>query len=263
MKKIFTGVLFLGLALASTAQQKEGKVTYERSSQMQISINGAGTEPITHNRTDRFELNFANNQMSWQQLPDDIQQNAGTLEGSGGIVIRNLAGGSDDLVFVDFNKERKVEAREFFDKKFLISDSIRRGHWKLSDETKTILGLPCRKATTERVSKRMSVQMENGKMERKEVNDTSEVIAWFTLSIPVPAGPDLQGQLPGLVLELEMNKGKTVYRAVEIKEKADKGSIKEPTKGKKVTPDEFATERTKMLEQMQQNNGGSIRFRAG
>ena len=50
-----------------------------------------------------------------------------------------MGGGTDDAVFCDFEKSRKVESREFFDKKFLITDSIRRGNWKLSDETKTIL----------------------------------------------------------------------------------------------------------------------------
>lgn len=260
MKKILAAGFSLCLAIAAFAQQKEGKVTYERTAQVSINLNNGG-EPIQHNRTDKFELNFANNQMSWQQLPEDIQEDAGNT--TGGFMIRTSGGGVDDVVFVDFEKSKKVEGREFFDKKFLVTDSIRRGNWKLSDETKTILGFQCRKATTQRYGKRMTMQMENGKMERKEINDTSDVIAWFTLSIPVPAAPELQGQLPGLVLELESNNGKTVYRAVEIKGKADKGSIKEPTKGKKVTPTEFAAERTKMIEQMQQNSGGQIRFRAG
>lgn len=259
MKKTITAGLSLLVAIASLAQQKEGKVTYERNTQMSININNGG-EPIQHTRKDKFELNFANNQMVWQQLPEDIQDEQGN---SGGVVFRTVSGGGDDIVFIDFEKARKVEGREFGDKKFLVSDSIRRGSWKLSEETKTILGYQCRKATTERIAKRSMMTMENGKMERREVNDTAEVIAWFTLSIPVPAAPEMQGQLPGLVLEMEMNDGKTVYRAVEVKEKANKNAIKEPTKGKKVTPEEFGAERIKMIEQMQQNGGGQFRFRAG
>ncbi|MCR6719680.1 MAG: GLPGLI family protein [Chitinophagaceae bacterium] len=227
-----TAGLSLLIAMASLAQQKEGKVTYERNTQMSININN-GAEPIQHIRKDKFELNFANNQMVWQQLPEDIQEEPVS---NGGMVFRTVGGGGDDIVFIDFEKSRKVEGREFGDKKFIVTDSIRRNNWRLSEETKTILGYQCRKATTERIAKRTTMMMENGKMERREVDDTSEVVAWFTLSIPVPAGPDFQGQLPGLILEMEMNDGKMVYRAVEVKEKPNKNAIKEPTKGKKLLP---------------------------
>ena len=49
--------------------------------------------------------------------------------------------------------------------------------------------------------------------------------------------------------------------AREILKTNDKKAIKEPTKGKKVTPDEFAKERNKMMEEMQNNGGGSFRIR--
>ena len=81
-------------------------------------------------------------------------------------------------------------------------------------------------------------------------------IAWFTADIPVPAGPEVQGQLPGLILALDMNNGRMVYKAVEISTKADLASIKEPVKGKKVTPAEFTEERNKMMDEMQKNNQG-------
>ena len=94
-------------------------------------------------------------------------------------------------------------------------------------------------------------------MERKEVNDTSAIVAWFTTDIPVPAGPEVQGQLPGLILALDMNDGRMVYKAIEISAKADVASVKEPTKGKKVTPEEFTNERNKMLDEMQKNHYGN------
>jgi len=81
-------------------------------------------------------------------------------------------------------------------------------------------------------------------------------VAWFTTDMPVPAGPEVQGQLPGLILALDMNNGRMVYKAVEISAKAEVASIKEPTKGKKVTPVEFSEERNKMMDEMQKNNQG-------
>ncbi|MGN6294011.1 MAG: GLPGLI family protein [Chitinophagaceae bacterium] len=258
MKRIVLPCLSLLLTGSLFAQQKEGKVTYERSVQMQITMAARGGEPqtISQTRTNKFELNFANNQMSWKQLEDEIQADEAQ---TGGMMIRNLGGGQDDITFCDFSQSKKIEQRDFMDKRFLISDSIQKGNWKLTDETKTILDHLCRKATTQRIGKRMSTGMQNGKMERKEVDDTTTTIAWFTTDIPVPAGPEVQGQLPGLILELEVNGGRTIYKALDIQAKPDMAAIKEPTKGKKVTRAEFTDETKKMIDQMQQNGG--MRFR--
>ena len=262
MKKIvFSVFAFLSIAIVN-AQQKEGKVIYQRTTQLQMRIaDHTGSENETmRTRTDKFEMSFANGQMVFKQMEDEIQDD--NFGGGGGMVIRTFGGGADDVTFCDFDKARKTELREFFDKKFLITDSIRRGNWKLSDETKTILNHVCRKATSQRIGKRMMMSMDNGKMERKEIDDTSSIIAWFTTDIPVSAGPEVQGQLPGLILSLETNNGRTVYTALEISPKADIASIKEPTKGKKVTPDEFTKERNKMMDEMQKNNqGGERRIR--
>lgn len=261
MKKIFFSAFALLSITIVNAQQKEGKVIYQRTTQLQMRIadhTGSESESM-RTRTDKFEMNFANGQMILTTIEDEIQDD--NMSG-GGMVIRTMGAGVDDVTFCDFDKARKVELREFFDKKFLISDSIRRGNWKLSDETKTILNHTCRKATSQRIGKRMMMSMDNGKMERKEIEDTSAVIAWFTTDIPVSAGPEVQGQLPGLILSLETNNGRTVYTAAEISPKADIASIKEPTKGKKVTPEEFTNERNKMMDEMQKNNqGGNIRIR--
>ena len=261
MKKIIASCLALILLAGANAQQKEGKVIYERTVQLQFSFNTGGGEapPVSQTRSNKLEMNFANNQMILRQMEEEMQDdNINT----GGMVIRTMGGGTDDATFCDFNKEWRVEAREFFDKKFLIGDTIRRSNWKLTEETKTILGHTCRQATSQRIAKRMMMSMENGKMERKEVDDTSTIVAWFTTDIPVPAGPEVQGQLPGLILELITNNGRTTFKALEIYTKPDLAAIKEPTKGKKVTPAEFTKERNKMMEEMQRNNqGGNFQIR--
>jgi GLPGLI family protein len=258
MKKILFPGLALMIIAGAQAQQKEGKIIYQRTVQMQIVTSDAPGEENTmpRPRTDKFEMNFANGQMIWKHMEDEMEDDNFSGGGGGGVMIRTIGGGADDAVFCDFEKARKVETREFFDKKFLISDSIRRGNWKLSNETKTILNHLCRKATSQRIGKRMMMTMDNGKMERKEMDDTSAIVAWFTPDIPVSAGPEVQGQLPGLILGLETNNGKSVYLALEISPKADIAAIKEPTKGKKVTPDEFTKERNKMMNEMEKNNQG-------
>jgi GLPGLI family protein len=154
-----------------------------------------------------------------------------------------------------------VELREVFDKKFIIEDSIRPLKWKMAGETKNILGHNCMKATAVNISTRSIMNMDNGKLERKEIQDTATIIAWFATDIPISAGPaEYQGQLPGLILELDVNNGRQTYKAIEISPKADVASIKEPTGKKRYTPEEFRKERDKMMEEMQKNNQGGQRI---
>lgn len=252
------------LTLATAfAQQNEGKVVYSRTVQLQIRIadNNDGMENmLPRTRTDKFELSFANNQSLWKQMEPEEQDDMAFNNGGGGVQIRMFGMGSEDVTYCNLDAARKVELRELGTKKYIVEDSIRRLNWKLSDETKNILGHTCRKAISQRIGNRTMMTMDNGKMERKEISDTSNIVAWFTTDIPVSSGPaDYQGQLPGLILEVDVNNGRTVFKALEIKTKADIAAIKEPKGQKKLTPAEFNKEREKMLDEMSRNNAGSGR----
>jgi GLPGLI family protein len=100
--------------------------------------------------------------------------------------------------------------------------------------------------------------MIDGEMKRTEIPDTLNIIAWFTPAIPVPVGPEYQGQLPGAILEINVNDGRTVFKAIEISQKTDLAQIKEPKSGKKVTLAQFADEQAKMMQEMQRNSGGRV-----
>jgi GLPGLI family protein len=256
MRKLFLAMGNILFASLLYSQQKEGKVVYERTIQMQIQVNDndAVSQMLPKTRTDKFELTFGNNQSIWKHVDEDDNNDE---FGGNGMQIRMVGPGQNDIVFHDFNNARKVEQREMFDKNFIVEDSVHKLNWKLTGETQTILGHTCQKATAQNISKRMQMTMDNGKMERKEITDTSMVIAWFTTDIPVPAGPEVQGQLPGLILSLDMNNGRMMYKAIEISPKADLASIKAPAKGKKVTPEQFNEERNKMMDEMQKNNQGN------
>ena len=258
MKKISFTILSACIAFVTTAQQKEGKVIYQRTAQITARVMGNDqlSQMMPKSRTDKFELTFGNNQSLWKHVDED--DNNDDMSGNG-MQIRMVAPGQNDIVFHDFNIAKKVEQRDMMEKKFIVTDSIRKLNWKLTGETQTLLGHVCQKAVAQRMGKRTQMTMDNGKMERKEVTDTANIVAWFTTDIPVPAGPEVQGQLPGLILMLDMYNGRVVYKALEIQTKADVASIKEPTKGKKVTPDEFTKEQGKMMEEMQKNMQGGGR----
>lgn len=258
MKAIYLLLTGITILQGAWGQQKEGKVIYSRTMQMQIRINDNDQlqKMLPKTRTDKFELTFGNNQSLWKHVDEDDNQD----EVSGnGMQIRMVAPGQNDVVFYDFANDRRIEQTEIMEKKFIVSDSVHKLNWKITGETQNILGHVCQKATAQRTGKRTQMTMDNGKMERKEIDDTTSMVAWFTTEIPVPAGPEVQGQLPGLILALEMNDGRMIYRALEIMPKADLATIKEPTKGKKVTREEFLKEREKMMQEMQKNNQGGNR----
>ena len=67
--------------------------------------------------------------------------------------------------------------------KYLIEDSIKNENWLFFDDSKQILGFPCRPA-----------------LFVNEKNDST--LIWFTDSIPKPAGPLMYFGFEGLVLEI-------------------------------------------------------------
>ncbi|MBC7947487.1 MAG: GLPGLI family protein [Chitinophagaceae bacterium] len=264
MKKILIAAGALMTVIPGIAQQTEGKVTYERTMVMQIRLNdGHMSEQLQNSlprsRKDNFDLVFGNNQSVWR-IAEKEEDDATSFGDNGGIQIRMVGGGADDVVYTNFENRTRTEQREMFDKKFIINDSIRPMKLKMTSETKTILDHPCMKATTTIIGKRSTMSMDNGNMERKEVDDTSYIVAWFATDIPVTAGPaEYQGQLPGLILELDVNNGRQVFKAINYSSKADFALIKAPTGKKHYTQEEFRKERDKMLEEMNKNGNGGGR----
>jgi len=243
------------------AQQKQGKVVYDRTVKLQINFAGmpGGLEQqMPNSRTDKFELSFANNQTLWKQAESENSDD--NVFGGDGAQIRMVVAGNDDVLFCNLESGKRVEKRELFDKSFIIDDTLAKLKWKMTGETKSILNHNCMKATATRISKRMNMNMDNGKMVRTEVDDTSNIVAWFAPDIPVSAGPsEFQGQLPGLILEMDVKDGSQVFKASSISEKTDIASIKEPSGKKHYTPEEFRKERDKMMKEMEENNQGGRR----
>lgn len=262
MKKLIIAGSTIFTCLLATAQTDQGKVTYERVSNMEARFNINGAEQvIPQTRKDNFELHYANNQSLWKAIEQDNDDD-GPQGDNGGVQIRMVVAGSNDVLYTNFDTKKKTEKREMFDKTFIIDDSIRALKWKMTGETKMILNHNCMKATATQIRQTTRMTMDDGKMERKEVSDTSNIVAWFANDIPVTAGPgEYQGQLPGLILELDVNNGRQSFKATSIDGKPDVAAIKEPTGKKHFTPEEFRKEANKMMKEMQDNmqHGGGGR----
>ncbi|HEY8954174.1 GLPGLI family protein [Chitinophaga sp.] len=265
MKKIIFTLAAGCCLLTAYGQQQQGRVVYERTIQMQLRMMGiaagAGADAgpdnlLPHSRKDKLEVLFGNGQSLRRAVEEEAPEE---FADEGGMHVHMVTAGDNEISYTNFSNNRVVDQREFAAKSYIVTDSIHKLTWKMTGETRTILNYPCQQAVAQRIGKRLMSTVENGEMKSKEVADTANITAWFTLAIPVPAGPDFQGQLPGLILAIDINNGATVYQALEVAPVTDLAAIREPSKGKKVTEAEFNKAREKLMAEMQRNGGGMIR----
>ncbi|WEK36795.1 MAG: GLPGLI family protein [Candidatus Pseudobacter hemicellulosilyticus] len=268
MKRTISALIFLLLAVAGKSQLKTGKVIYQqtiRGGKTTVNMNG---ETRSFDRPDmvmKMELLFSNDQSLkipiQEERPEAETFNSGGGPGGpgGGPMGMRMAGmafGGNATVYHNFTEGRKVEEREAMGKTYLITDSIRGAGWKLTGQTKTILNYPCQEARLQTIVMTRRMTFSNGEMKPEEKPDTLQVVAWFAPSIPVPAGPDYQGQLPGLILELDIQEGKSICTALSVEPNAPVSNLKEPKKGKKITAEAFKKEQEEGMQKMMQRGGG-------
>jgi GLPGLI family protein len=235
MKKIIAVLIAAVMIQLASAQVNEGKIVFEETIDMHRRIpkeNEQMKAMVPPFRTTKFELTFGDNKSLYKAAEEepDLSDQQG-----GGVVMR--FGGSDNIFYKDFTTQTSIEKRNLMEKDFIVEDSIRNISWKLVDgETKTIAGHSCKKAT--------------GKSPLG-----SDIVAWYAEDISLSSGPAQFGGLPGLILAMDVNHSEFVYTATTISKDVKKSELKAPTKGKKVTPEEFAKIRKELM-----GNGGPIRI---
>lgn len=237
MKKLILAAAALIAIQFADAQTKEGKITYEQKIDMYRRIPADNTQMramVPQFRTAKFELLFADNQSLYKAVEEepDLTENPG----NGPVMRFNM--GAENEFYRNFTTKKTVEKRDLMEETYLVEDSIRSIVWKLEEgETKTILGYTCKKAS--------------GKTQRG-----TDVIAWYSEDIPVASGPEQFNSLPGMILGVDANKGEIVFTALTLDKKVQTKNIKAPTKGKKVTNEEFA----KIQKELFGNQNGPVRI---
>ncbi|WP_159021807.1 GLPGLI family protein [Formosa sp. L2A11] len=88
-----------------------------------------------------------------------------------------------------FRLEASQKNRNLVTEYISIKDHIPSFNWVLQNETQTILGYTCKKATAERI---MGVRKQH-------------ITAWYTEDIPINDGPKDFNGLPGLILQVNTN----------------------------------------------------------
>jgi len=265
---IFSIVLF-GSFTISFAQMKEGKIVFERVINMRRNI----TDPqmramIPESRTDKFELLF-NQQSSLfksiieEEAPDPFANNGGDRGGP-----RMMFRMPSTTTYTDLKTLMQYEARSFFEKDFLVIDSVRQISWKISEETKIIAKHLCKKATTTSAGQMMRMNFGGPPPGSPKRDSTQarvdnkpkdiEVVVWYAEDIPVSVGPESFSGLPGAILEVNSDNGASITTAVEISGKYSKKELAKPTVGEVMTRAQFADNMRKIMEDMQRN--GPVRF---
>jgi len=124
---------------------------------------------------------------------------------------------ADNIVLTDFKTEKVKAVKNVFEQKFMVQDTMRKIAWKLKDEIRTIANYKCRKAVG-------------------VICDSVYVVAFYAEDIPAPAGPEMFGSLPGIIMELAIPRLHTTWTATKIELIAPTDAdFKIPEKGKVVT----------------------------
>jgi GLPGLI family protein len=276
MKKIIFG---FGLVLLTTsslfAQMKEGKIVYERKTNMWRMI----TDPemrtrIPEFRTANFELLFNDKASLFRSVPDDeapdpFANNGGDRGGQ-----RFNFRMPETTTYIDLATQMQYESRPMFEKTFLVVDSLKPLKWKISEETKTIAKHLCKKATTTAPAQMvrmggMRIGRNNAtandstkKADAPIVTKETEVIVWYAEDIAASVGPEVYTGLPGAILEVDMDNGANVTTATEVTTKYPKKELAQPTKGDKMNRAQFQDAMKKLMEEMQRGGGmGGMRIR--
>lgn len=234
MKKVtFSALLFLS-ALYTKAQVTEGKIIYERKVNMHRRMTDESMKNMVPEfSTNKAQLLFSGDESLFKDLPEeqDVRDNAGNDDNR--VIVK--IGGGDNETYKNFALEKLIELRELGPKKYIIEDTLHKTGWKLEEETKTIIGHVCKKAT--------------GKSAQG-----SSLVAWYAEDIQTSSGPEQFGGLPGAILELNVNDAEIVFTALQVETKDfNKSMVKAPTGAKKITRKEF---QKMMDDQFGSNPGG-------
>ncbi|GAB2982334.1 GLPGLI family protein [Mucilaginibacter puniceus] len=118
-----------------------------------------------------------------------------------------------NTVYTDFSNKRIMSQKDLSGDFLLLTDSMRNIRWKITDETRDVMGYQCRRANA-------------------LVLDSVYVVAFYTDDIHVPGGPELFSGLPGMILELALPHDNVIWKASKITLTEPAINIVPPQKGR-------------------------------
>lgn len=245
-KTIFIFSLLFAFTLVGAQQANNGillsgSVIYEQIIQLDIQLEGdaAGfAASLPKEQISEKILHFTEEEALFMKNTN-AEPDVDPLEEHEGMIIKMYE--PDNLTYTDLTTQKVIEQKEFMSRIFLIESEPGNEKWKMTGKQKILLDYSC--------------------MEAISGEGEQTVRAWFTPQIPVSVGPATHGNLPGLILTLEIDEGNIVYRAIEVELKpVDKSVLKKPSKGKKVSQEEYQAIVEEKMKEMGMEHGGEGGF---
>ncbi len=146
---------------------------------------------------------------------------------------------TDNIVFNDLVNQTTAAQKNVYENTYLVQDSLRRLNWKVSNDTRTIAGLECRRATA-------------------IIMDSVFVVAFFSEQIICSSGPEGFSGLPGMILGIAIPRLHTTWYATKLELAEVKDSdLAAPKKGKPINSVQLQ-DQLKTLFKSWSSRGGSL-----
>ena len=272
MKKIIT-LSFLLFSIVVFSQRKfEGKATYMSKSTVDMTRFGQMSEQRKKQMMARFKSFLEKTYtLSFNKSESAFKENV-KLDAPGTSGPRWGRSNGQGSIYKNLKDKKMTEDTEQFSKRFRIVEDMQMPQWEMTGETRQIGQYTCYKATMVKVDNtidwgsifsrrgRGQQKKDSTKVEKKKPEVKTQIVtAWYTPQIPVSAGPAEYWGLPGLILEVSA--GRTTMLCTEIVINPEQSiEIKEPTKGKEVSREEYNAIMKKkseeLREQFQNRRGG-------
>lgn len=220
MRKLFS-LLLIALPMLAFAQSIEVKYSVYSKKRVEAinKIKGAKENQgyqgllsgMTAEKKDSFCLVVQGRMSSFEQI--EPEEELSDDHGPKIILVSSDYSEESVSVYKNLADSNVTELKDFLARTYSITHPLPRYQWKVSTETKEIMGLETNKAT---------------------IGDS--ITAWFCPTIPVQDGPGLYCGLPGLILDLE--DGQTIYSCTAINTNSTR-EVEKPKRAKVVTAEEF------------------------
>jgi GLPGLI family protein len=121
-----------------------------------------------------------------------------------------------NLIYTDLAAGLSTVQKSVYEDVYLLKDSIRKIHWKITDETREIAGYTCRRANA-------------------LIMDSVYVVAFYTNEIHVSGGPESFTGLPGMILGVALPHDNFTWFATKVTDTTvPDNTIVPPKKGKPI-----------------------------
>lgn len=282
--KLFSSLFLLFSTCFLFAQTFTGQAVYQSKTNVDMEFGGPDmTEQMKKQIADMMKsalektyiLNFNKEESTYKEE----EKLAAPGAGGGGMMMMmgNFTAGNQ---YKNTKENVFLQEQEFFSKQFLITDTLPKLDWKLENDSKQIGQYVVFKATAIKKLDNtdwQSVRRKNReKANEKEADETKKdstetsimdeieipkeiiITAWYTPQIPVSQGPGEYFGLPGLILEVQADRTSILCSKIILNPK-EAEMIKRPTKGEKVTQEQYAKIVKEKTEEMQEMYGGGQR----